>query len=283
MKIRLKRFALAFAVTAAMSAGGAAFAADGSPDAANEQAAVERAQQRGRLIYAHDQAAWHATDEMVRVTPKDVLPQHGGGWLVVPQGKLWRVKFYRLDTPGKPEVFFWADMYGPEVRARHLVAKDEKVDLTPQELRMVAARQTAILEAGQRKMTVCTDARPNIVVLPPASEADPVPVYILSAQAKAGEYPAGGHHELDIAPDGTVASARDFTKSCLNLSPPPEAKGNKLAGAMVTHMLDPTPTEIHVWLSLWMGQPLYVVTGPERVWPVSAGAIGPAQTIKANP
>jgi len=43
---------------------------------------------------------------------------------------------------------------------------------------------------------------------------------------------------------------------------------------MISHLLDPVPTEVHVFFGLWAETPLYVTTVPNRkVWLVDSGKI----------
>lgn len=225
-------------------------------------AAATRAEQMGRLIYDQDQAAWYGTDELRRQVTD--LPKTGG-WIVEPHDGLLRVTFYGSDT-GAPLAFFWADMRGQLVTASHVVAPSEEARLTPRQARMAQARGVA-LEQGKRP---CTEAAFNTVVVSPDNEAAPVSVYLLSAMTKTGVYPLGGHYRVDVGSDGHVVGGRDFTKACFNLdttAAPPDG----VAG--ITHLMDPYPTEIHVFASLWMGKPLYVMTGPDAIWVVDRGVI----------
>ena len=70
---------------------------------------------------------------------------------------------------------------------------------------------------------------------------------------------------MDASPAGAISPRPAATSTW------PEPRPGGIAG--VTHLLDPYPTEIHVFLSLWMGKPLYVMTGPETVWIVDQGKI----------
>lgn len=117
----------------------------------------------------------------------------------------------------------------------------------------------------------CANSPFNVVVLPQEA-GQPTLVYLLTPMETAGEYPFGGHYRIDVDPDGTVTSERAFTMTCLNIGAPPAGAG---AGAMavVSHVLDPTPTEIHVFMSLWMGQPVGVVTSPKEVWSINGDQI----------
>ncbi|WP_340646193.1 hypothetical protein [Phenylobacterium sp.] len=226
-------------------------------------AALARAEQMGRLIYDHDQAAWHATDEMRRQVASSPA---SGGWVVEPRDGLLRVIFYD-DTSGAARAFFWADMRGKAVVASHRVTPEEDARLTPRQTRLVQAGAAARAE----RKTPCTDAPFNTVIVPPENDAGPVTVYQLTPMTSSGVYPLGGHYRVDVGADGRITGGRDFTKACFNLNmagaPPGGIPG-------VTHLMDPRPTEIHVFLSLWMGRPLYVMTGEDSVWIVDQGRIG---------
>lgn len=218
----------------------------GSAMARAPDAKLAQAEQAGRLIFALDQAAWHATDEMLR---QGVRPLAGGGWIVEPHDGLLRVTFYGAERGA----YFRADMRGDKVASSLAPAILEDRRLTARQDRMARARQTALNLNKDR----CTTGAFNTVVVPPASEEEPMTVYLLSSMVTARVYPTGGHYRVDVGPDGQVIGERAFTNGCLNMdfgeAPPGAIPG-------VTHTLDPTPTEIHAYLSLWMGRPLMVAT-----------------------
>ncbi len=83
--------------------------------------------------------------------------------------------------------------------------------------------------------------------------------------------PLGGHFEVDVSADGRVGTVRAFTKSCLEMSLVGDGKGQTKA-LVVSHLLDPTPTEIHVFSSLTGKVPIYVMTMPNRTLWVVAGS-----------
>jgi hypothetical protein len=102
-------------------------------------------------------------------------------------------------------------------------------------------------------------------------------MYLTTPQTTSGAYPLGGHYLLTIAPAGDIVSVRKFTNSCVNLGPPPGRGGRHgtPVGMFVTHLLDPLPTEIHVFTSLSAKQPVFVGIGnPPRVWMVTGDGIG---------
>ena len=50
------------------------------PMSVTEAAAVHRAEERGTMIYAYDQAAWHGTDDLAAKAPD--FATKVGGWIV---------------------------------------------------------------------------------------------------------------------------------------------------------------------------------------------------------
>lgn len=260
------RWALVLALLTIPMGSGALAKAPPGPSVA-EQAAISRAAELGWLIYALDQAAWHSTDELRRQIPTASLPADGG-WVVEPQGDLLRVTYYGVEGE-TIYALFQADMRGSKViKSRVFGPKDDRT-LTSETLALVKARQAA-MRLGNGKPR-CTSGPFNVVVLPQGT-GQPTLVYLLTPMEAAGEYPFGGHYRIDVAPDGTVVSERAFTMACLNIGAPPAGAGDG-AMAMVSHMLDPTPTEIHVFMSLWMDKPVGVITSPKQAWSVNGDQI----------
>lgn len=260
------RWALGLALLTIPMGSGALAKSAPAPSVA-EQAAISQAAERGRLIYAFDQAAWHSTDALRRQIPAASLPADGG-WVVEPRGDLLAVTYYGVEGE-TIYALFQADMHGSKViKSRVFGPKDDRT-LTPQTLMLIRARQAAMRHGNGKAR--CTSGPFNIVVLPQEA-GQPTPVYLLTPMDTAGEYPFGGHYRIDVAPDGTVVSERAFTMACLEIGAPPTGPGGE-ALAMVSHMMDPTPTEIHVFMSLWMGKPVVVVTGPKQAWSVNGDQI----------
>lgn len=212
---------------------------------------------RGAQLYAFDQAAWHTTDTMLaKGLPREAM-QAIRGWVVEPRGDLLTVTYYGWNGT-VPYAIYIADFHGGKVVAERVPATDGERTLSASGARMAAAADVARAVPLSR----CTDRSINTVILPPEPNGT-IPVYLLTPMVKEGAYPFGGHHEVDIGTDGKVVATRDFTKSCLVMEPPAKA-----VMAFVTHLLDPHPTELHVYLSLWMGKPLAVGTDKDKVWEV---------------
>ena len=142
--------------------------------------------------------------------------------------------------------------------------------LNPIQARMAAARATA---AGQEHRP-CGGDQFNYLVVPPTAPDAPIDVYQTSPQTGSGRYPIGGHFKTIIAADGSIVSTRGFTNACLDAQVAEPAAGAQPAPIAVTHLLDPLPQEIHVFLSIWAGRPLLVVAGdPQRLFAVTREGI----------
>lgn len=219
---------------------------------------------RGNLLFDYDQAAWHTTDVMVEKTPRGRLGEIKG-WLVEPAGEGLSVLYYGY-SGDTPYGVFRAGWRGGKVVDPVLIAADAPDrGLTTVEVRMAQARKAA----ADSKPAACVRSPFNAVIVPPASDTAPVEVYLLTPQVEAGKYPFGLHYLVTVGTDGQVVSTRPFMKSCMIQSLPDNA-----VASMVSHLLDPMPTEIHVWLARWTGKPVYVmVAEPNQLWEVTGGGM----------
>lgn len=233
-----------------------------------EQARVVGAEVIGRLLYDYDQAAWITTDAMMARVSRDHFPPDGG-WIVEPRPDGALVVTYYGIRDGRTFVMFIAAAKGGKVIEQKMVPESDALALTAAQSRIVEAKNISRLRLGGTGHRPCANAPFNAIALAPAAPDAPVIIYYLTPQVQTGTYPAGGHFRIDVAKDGTIAVDRAFTNACLDLPPPPS--GAEMA--YVTHLLDPTPTEIHVYLSLWMNLPLMVGTSDRRAWLVKDGRI----------
>lgn len=230
--------------------------------------AVRAAAERGAALSRHDDAAARATDLMAkrRILKKDTRLR---GWLTDPidgdaQGVL--VTFVG-DVDGQPVALYRLPVSGESVRLEKL---DSPQPLSASQQARWLARQAALQALGLRD-DVCSESY-NPVVLPAGTGSDHLFVYLLAASTKPGEIVAGGHFRYEYSADGTTAVAnRAFTKACLTVPPPPRTRDEQPI-FMLSHLLDPTPTEIHVWLSLSQHRAGFIGT-QEYVWAVDGANI----------
>lgn len=224
-----------------------------------DEAGVQQAVDLGWKVYAYDQAAWHGTDAMLADVP-DARTRGIAGWIVNDTGDGRETVFFRPAKDGGHEAV-WAGVYdGRKVIRRTTYAPGERV-LVAAELALVQATELARAQKAER----CAASPFNTVVFPTGKPDGGFYAYLLTPQEKAGEIPFGGHHRFEIV-GGTVKERRGFTKSCLTI-PLANDKGKTPEALTVTHLLDATPTEIHVFSVYAAGVPVYVLTaGNNRVW-----------------
>jgi len=211
---------------------------------------------RGDLLYAYDQSAWHVTDAALAAIPKSSLNLLRG-YVVTPAEGGYRTTFYGGDAGSHYRIYSAIWLNG-SISRPELVASDKREPITADEERLIAAKTLAL--ANLDGMTTCTDAKLNSAVIPGATSQDPISVYILTPPTKKDVIPMGGHLRLDVK-DGAVVAKRGFTRSCIELAKPRSSKkqGTPVA-MMITHLLDPIPTEIHAFAVHSAGLPMFVST-----------------------
>lgn len=223
-----------------------------------EASALRAAENSGVAIYRHDRAAAVATDAALKIRQfkKDKRVK---GWITEEQGGQINVTFidqtpsalYRISVSGNGAA-------GP------VTVLEEPAPLSAYESGAAAARTAAL----GSKFQPCSDSY-NSVVLPSAgSTENSWVVYLLPGTTKHNVVPIGGTYRVEVS-GSAVVSQRGFTRTCIALQTDPKA-----VGLMITHLLDPTPTEAHVFWSIWAKKPMYVATPPNgTVWAVDGNTI----------
>lgn len=242
------------------------------------RAAVTEASRLGELLYNYDQTAWHATDRMLEGFDEALAPLMRG-YIVLP------------GRGGALDAVFYGEVEGKLVEmARFAVRRSEVVNggwlpatarpaLSPEALRLVAARQAAMEYAAREKLSLCAQANPNIVVLPP-SDQNRVVVYILTPPVETNAYPLGGHYRMEVDAAGKVVASRNFMNSCMSAQTARGPDGAQAVGMVVSHLLDDHPTEIHAFASRNVPLSLYVMTVENKaMWTVENGRIRYTQQI----
>lgn len=231
-----------------------------------EQAAIDLALSRGQTLYAYDQAAWHGTDDALAKVgnAKNVL----GGYIVDGPATSPTLIFFDRDTADPHAVYIATFRDNKIVSRRVLTDKDDR-SLSTQRKAMIAARAKGIAAWQAAKPLYCSESQPNVAVLPPERPGGPYLVYVMTPQTETGNWPFGGHFRVEVNPDGSIGASRSFTRSCLTV---PEAPKGAV-GIVVTHLLDPVPTEIHVFTAIASKMPVVVATSDKRQWWVTGTAV----------
>lgn len=251
-------------IWAALSVAAPVAAQPSGSNGPNDQA-IRTALERGALLYLYDEAAWRGSDDL-RQNFAQLLPL-AGGYVVSGERSAVELMFY--DKAKSKAVYRAKFSDGKRVSSGRPAV--DRVELTPVEQRLIAARAPAMQAFTDAKVGLCSKSTPNVALLPPKVSTDPVRAYLMTARTAMKSLPLGGHFEVDVSADGRAGTVRAFTKSCLEMSLVGDGKGQTKA-LVVSHLLDPTPTEIHVFSSLTGKVPIYVMTMPNRTLWVVAGS-----------
>ncbi|PCD02000.1 hypothetical protein COC42_10945 [Sphingomonas spermidinifaciens] len=233
-----------------------------------ETRSIAEAGAAGAELYAADRAAWVASDAAIASIGRDRMPKTGG-FVVERAGEASVVTFFAGTGAARTAIFTATVSEGRVQTARRV---DPGVALTPAQLRLADAINAAGAEAVRRGWRPCGTASFNAAALAPRSAGAPVRVYLLTPQSAADSVPMGGHYRVDVAADGSIAAARAFTKACLEVRPQP-GKNGKPSAIVVSHLLDPVPTELHVFSSLAARLPVLVIAPDKRIWAVTGPRI----------
>ncbi len=229
------------------------------------QPAVTAAEQTGRLLQRLDRAAWIATDEFGEDKQARKLRKSTRGWITEAIDTGTRVSFFDASDP--PTRIYTVDVQSSGAIDNAGIATDSK--FTDEQLSLVRARQAAF----KQPFLACSRDYNSVVY----REGDTIRVYLMPGTTKQNMYPAGGYHLFVYDSTGTtLKSQRSFTRGCIDLEAAPAgpSKDSRPAAMFVTHLLDPQPTEIHVFISLNAPVPLGVATTPNRMlWMLEQGRI----------
>jgi hypothetical protein len=235
---------------------------------------MREASRRGLEMYLYDQAAWHATDRMV----EDWGNRSTGelrGYIVVPgEGGHLDAVFYGVGDDGLVE-FARYEVEGSSVVGGGLIDAEDRPALSQLAMRMVEARNASFVEASKQEYRLCNDQQPNTLVLPPDDQGV-ISAYLLTAPVSNDAYPIGGHYRIDVDAEGEVVGSRRFLNSCfLAEFGSNSASGIEAVAMVISHFLDPQPTEIHVFASYYMPISMMVMTTENSmIWSIENGAVG---------
>jgi hypothetical protein len=248
---------------------------------ADQAAALARASQRGTLLYAYDQAAWHGTDDMLEKL-KDPASKIGG-YVVTGPVEAPRLVFF--DKAARAAVYVAKFERTRLVDGRVLRDGDDD-SLSAIDLRMIAALNAARSAiASDGRVRACAPRPFNTVVLPPETPSGDISVYFLTPRTTNEAVPFGGHFEVKVDAENKPREVRHFTNSCVDVPVQTKLKNDTKPEALfVTHLLDRVPTEIHVFNSLSVQTPLLVgITSTKMLWPVRGSHIGEPIPLANNP
>lgn len=239
------------------------------------QEALQLAQERGERLYAHDRVAWVGTDEAMPEI-KDRLSE-GRGY-VIHETDAGHVLTFFGDDDGVPYAL-WRATYRDETRVSGGLIERDSVEaaFTQDELEVYAARRLAIAHffsnAKDEGLFFCDNTKsPNVAILQPTERDASFQAYFMTPQHDLSLWPMGGHSRVTISPEGEATEMRGFTKSCISLGAGERKEGHTLVAMAVSHILDPVPTEIHVFTAIASGTDVMVIIDGEA-WMVDGETI----------
>jgi hypothetical protein len=195
--------------------------------------------ERGRALYAYDQAAWHATDAVRAGNPRE---DEVGRYIARKTDRGWIVAFGHLNESRDAFLVAYLATQGKtlqEFSVEHLA--------TPQSDKgfYLAAAKSINLALHDFK----GENRPyNVAVLP--APADQLYVYVLPAQTKNGVYPLGGDERYLVSSDGnTILEKRRMHHSVMtfDLTGPDVSR---MAAGYHIHVLSDVPEDSDVFFVL---------------------------------
>ena len=223
-----------------------------------EAAAIRSAEDTGLAIYRHDHAAAVATDSAseLRAFKKDKRVK---GWVTEEHQNQIVVTFIDQTPAALYRVVVSKDgVSGPAT------ALENPAPLTEYESGAAGARTAALSSTFQP----CSKSYNSVVLPIGETPGKSWAVYLLPATADSNVVPIGGTYRIETS-GSSITSQRGFTRTCIALQ-----TGPKAVGLMISHLLDPIPTEAHVYWSLWAKKPIYVATPPNgTIWMVEGNKI----------
>ncbi|HEY0115386.1 MAG TPA: hypothetical protein VGB54_06670 [Allosphingosinicella sp.] len=243
-----------------------------------EQQQLGWAVERGRLLFALDRAAWVATDDMMSRISN---PQGAGlrGYVVDRDAEDGLVVIFYARDGERLVAVYRARVGARGVEDPQVFTGAQRPELTPRQARI--ARTLDAVRAG--RITSCGRAVSNVAIVPPAGDSDPIEAYVTAPQMRPGYIQFGGHERISFDASGREIARRPFTRTCLEVPAPPEELRRQGAKLGFNHILDPLPTEVHVFLAMAAQQPIVVMTSdPDRMWEVTGEAIRFLQNGRPN-
>lgn len=236
-----------------------------------DQAALKAAEERGMQIYVHDHASAIVSDAVLPLMTATAR-KYVQGYVTEEKAGAIVVTFYGKGEGDRLYAWYRAAV-GPDGLLFGKVSQYEVPQaLSEYEERAVAARQTGM----KYEFRLCAQNY-NSVVLP---KPDGWQVYLLPGTTANNVVPLGGSYRVDTDVTGrTMTASRAFTRTCIDLQKPAGTEALTLS-----HLLDPQPTETHVFWQLWSRQPIYLVTTQNSlIWSIEKGRIRFVEKVQDKP
>ena len=189
--------------------------------------------QRGRVLAAYDQAAWHATDALQMANPKTAQGQH---CLARFENERWTVVFGYLNPDKTNFRITYEAEQGRKPQVFNVTRDDPPKEDAGFYLFAARALEIALADFG-------SPTRPYNAAVLPAGDGH-LYVYLYPALLKAGIYPLGGDVRYLVSADGQkILEKRQLHKTIIEIAP---VKGKKEVFGVHSHVLSDVPEDTDV-------------------------------------
>lgn len=233
---------------------------------------LAEAEATGNTLFQLDLAAAHATDEVFRQT-KDAAKKELKGW-ITEINEIGITTYFIINTENSGHgIKYSVTTTNGQIIPNSFKEYQPVKILSDEQKQQYDARQLTLKSITQP----CSKHYNTVTIKDTSTSLPSYKVYAIPATDKQNIVLAGGFFLYKFSNSSSqILFQRAFSKSCLELPKPPKAEG-----LFTTHILDETPTEIHVYLSLINNIQFYICTIQNRyLWSIQNGKIRFVQEIK---
>jgi hypothetical protein len=210
--------------------------------------------ERGRALYAYDQAAWKGTDAVFSLKPK---PNTEGmsHYLCIKTPKGWHVIFPKWNAAHDRVVVAYEATEQPDGKYEaRAIDPPKPADKQVQTSALALELATTDFKKPQRPY--------NAAILP--APGGNLYVYLYPGQIKANAWPIGGDVRYTISSDGQkILETRQLHKTILDAQP--KSGSNEVAGYHFHILTDlPEDTDVLYVMNRKPSMPEYIVAGAEK-------------------
>ena len=199
-----------------------------------DEAELSEITRRGKALAEYDAAAWHSTDAVVALSPKEGSV---AGFIGRKVGEKWTVVYGKLSAAGDKYLIAYEAVQQTSPTDFKVTTHEKPKEDTDYFLKAARA-----IEAGRKAFVPAANRPYNFAILPETK--DRFYVYFVPAQTEVGTFPLGGDVRYLISGDGRIVETRQLHKSIIEFTVP---EGAKPESGYHTAVLDEVPEDTDVF------------------------------------
>jgi hypothetical protein len=199
-----------------------------------DEAELTEITRRGRALAEYDVAAWHSTDAVVALTPKEGSVR---GFIGRKVGDRWTVVYGKLDPAGEKYLIAYEAVQQSSPKDFKVTSFEKPKEDTDYFLKAARA-----IDAAKKMFVAAEKRRYNFAILPHSN--DRFYVYFIPAQTVHGVFPLGGDVRYVVSADGQIIETRQLHRSIIDFQVP---EGVKPETGYHTAILDDVPEDTDVF------------------------------------